>query len=457
MSSIRIFLTSTIVAIVILANFIAAILGYQKSMEEAELLFDHKLVNVAEILATFRSNPALTVKPVPVNQTSVSEHILYQVRDDNNQIIFQSKELSKDFTFQLKKSDDHQNYQNIRWRTLTRYFDAQKRWVFIMENQDVRYKLAESVILQSVYPIVLAILIIVLLSFFIIRLGLKPLHHLAQSVERKKAGNLTPISLDNVPSELSGLTVQVNELLFRIEHSLDREKQFASNVAHELRTPLAVLNIQLNNLKHDDVTGSEQYEELRVVVRRMNHLVEQILVLNKSASNDLVDQFQRIDLRLLLKNIAAELYPLIEEKKHQLEFEYDEENDYYIEGDQFSLESLFKNLIGNAIKFTPENGHVQLRLTHTKQRISVSVMDSGPGISAENWRKIFNRFYRVVDHQTDKKIVGAGLGLSIVKQIVELHHAKIKLSDSQFVTLSGESISNGLTIELIFERLAKGS
>ncbi len=486
MKSIRLFLTISIISTIILANFLAALHGYQESMQEAEVLFDRKLEDYSDFLAI--SSPTQINQHVQINQHAIPEispqeksqfvsaafqsAVIFQVRDENNNVLFQSnvfdvKKGEEQFDFKLAVEKSYLNYANFRWRKITRFYQQDQRWVLVMEKQDVRYKLAESVILKSVYPIILAVPTIALIIFFIVRQGLKPVSLLASRVDNKQAGNLSPIEMENVPEELNRLTERINDLLFRLNSSLSREKRFASDAAHELRTPIAALNIQMKNLidegiNDEGLNDKESIAELSHGVKRMSHLVEQILMLNRSSPELYADQFQSVDLSRLLKNLIAELYPLIDERGHEIELEHPQQDDeqnlvdsdliYNVPGEEFALQTLFKNLIINAIKYTPVNGQIRVKLEQNEQSVMVAIMDSGPGIAKVDRRRIFERFYRLDGDRNQSKVIGCGLGLAIVKQIADLHHAKIQVSDSSFKIDNGQKMTSGLCVKIIFQK-----
>jgi len=457
-SSIRLFLTISIISAVVLANFLAALHGYQESMQEAEVLFDRKLHNYAEFISNNESiATAKKVSSSPPKSTQRLEEILYQIWDDQSRLLVQSSRFPSELIFKSKADKLYVNFDQARWRSITQYFPERKRWVVVLEKQDVRYNLAESVILKSVYPIIMAIPTIAILVFFIIHVGLRPIRKLANQVDKKRASNLSPIELENVPHELNRLTQRVNELLARLDDSLSREIRFASDAAHELRTPIAALNLQMKNLEDEQQDSSTEHSEsIRALsdgVKRMSHLVEQILTLNRSSPELYAKNFAPIELAELLKSLVVELYPLVEQAQHEIEFDaaHDTDGRFIVQGDEFALSTLFKNLIVNAIKYTPTPGQIMIQLSKTGSGVSVRIMDSGLGIIKAERSRIFERFYRVDGDRNRSQIIGCGLGLAIVKQIAELHHAKLKLGDSHFKMQSGEKIDHGLTVELIFD------
>lgn len=469
MNSIRLFLTISIVSTIILVNFLAALHGYQESMQESEILFDHKLEDFSNFLAYNTSKNSQTKASLDYpekleHSDDLADSVIYQIRDINYQLIAQSNFIESnsektELKTNQKLENTHINFANFRWRLITRYYQDKQIWISVMEKQDVRYQLAESVILKSVYPIIIAVPSIALIIFFIVRRGLKPIEQLARNVDKKQASNLSAIKLDAVPVELSQLTQRINELLSRLENTLSREKRFASDAAHELRTPIAALNIQMKNLIDETEGEIGNVGDLNLGVKRMSHLVEQILTLNRSSPELYMDQFKKVDLTKLLKELVAELYSLIDEKGHEIELKYlntKEENavgekveSCYVMGEEFALHTLFKNLVVNAIKYTPSHGKILINLEQNENTIKVTVMDSGPGIKQAERERIFERFYRLDGDRNSSKVIGCGLGLAIVKQVADLHHAKIVVGQSDFL-FDSKKITKGLSMEVIF-------
>lgn len=478
MNSIRLFLTISIISIIILANFLASLHGYQESMQEAETLFDNKLLDFSDYLAisspTVEKNGQKIEKKMTKGlwpKIDIPHHlnhddIVFQVRDQKNRILFQSVYINELLKFELKAENSYINYKGFRWRSMTSFYPEQQRWVLVMEKQDVRYQLAESVILKSVYPIILVVPTIAIIIFFIVRRGLKPVEELANNVEKKQATELSEIAIEGVPEELGRLTKKINQLLRRLDDSLLREKRFSADAAHELRTPIAALNIQMKNLIDEGNSDQESVEELSVGVKRMSHLVEQILILNSTSPDLYAEQFQPVELSKLLRDLIAEHYPLIEQKGHEIELEensniiepdtehYKKNNsNFYIKGEFIALKTLFKNLILNAVKYTPDNGFIRIVVESEPHNIIVSVMDSGPGIPISERERIFERFYRLDGDRNSSNVIGCGLGLSIVQQIAKLHQASLSISKSHFSVSANNIITQGLNVSVVFSRI----
>ena len=339
----------------------------------------------------------------------------------------------------MEENYSENNFNGYRWRTLALHNAGTGIWTIVAGREDVRYELSESVILESVLPIIAALPLMGVLIWLIIGFGLKPIQHLARQLRSKGATDLSPIVLDTVPKELTLLTTSANDLLKRLESSFEREKRFNSDVAHELRTPITALKIHLQNLMEEFDHPPETVLKLKRGVDRMSYLVEQILMLNRMDPDNYMAHFMNVDLFEISRKVVAGSIVRINDKQQQVEFQ-GEPGDVY--GDAFALEILVKNILDNAIKYTPEAGRILIRISSTGNIRVLQIMDNGPGIPASQYSRVFERFYRIGGDQHGSNVVGCGLGLSIVRYITELHDAQLDLGPSEF--------SSGLCISIAF-------
>ena len=420
MTSIRTFLVLTVLATIILFNFIAAIQGYRSSMAEAERLFDDQMLETAKLIA----NLPIEIQPQNSNHSSTIAFQLWR----NNKMMLASANAPTIAIAELKPGFDFINFDGYRWRTLA-YFDrSHDVWVTLAERSDTRYLLAENVILESIFPLLIGIPIVGLLIWLIINQGLRPLIQLSAELREKKADDLTPVSNLGSRQELTQVTRSVNSLIERLRLTLEREKRFTADAAHELRTPISALKIQLHNIAQEVPAESEALAQLGTGVDRMQHLVEQLLFLYRATPEQFTQNIQQLDLYVLAEELLAEQYYLFEAKQQTVELLGEH---CLVEGNDFALNTLLKNLLSNANKYTPKGGQISISVKATPQGVRLTVEDSGPGVPKELEERIFERFYRV-GQASDEDISGCGLGLTIVKNIVELQGAKIRVEQSSF-------------------------
>jgi two-component system sensor histidine kinase QseC len=413
-----------------LFNFVAALQGYRSSMVEADTLFDNQLKDIAQLVANLGS---ATV----VGEISLENDILFQIWD-NDQLTMKSVNSPILPLMGNTNGFDFTNLNGYRWRTFSLVNDDRR--VMVAERTDLRFILAENVVMKSIVPILLGIPLVGVLIWIIVSIGLAPLKALSKELKHKQAQDLSPINYDNTTEELSQFIESTNSFIKRLSEVLEREKRFSADAAHELRTPISVLKIQLHNLKDEIDSDNTSLLQLQSGVDRMQHLIEQLLSLYRSTPEKLAENYQSLDLYTVAQEQIALVYPDFERKQQTLEMEGDSAT---IQGDRFALETLISNLLSNANKYTPEGGSVLVSIRTSNQGSQLTVEDSGIGIAPSERKRIFDRFYRAYRTKEIEETPGCGLGLTIVAHIAELHHARVTIEDSRFDTGTAIRITFG--------------
>jgi two-component system, OmpR family, sensor histidine kinase QseC len=435
MRSIRRFLIITLLAIVTLANFVAAVRGYLGSMDEAERLFNQRMMQQVDLLnytlsgLTDLAQRREDILLLPERGLDDGASLELQWVANDGQLLARSAAMPMTVVAPLKAGFTFVNFDHYRWHLLVTPSADNNSWFILAERDDQRYRLAESMILQAVYPMVLAIPIIGAVIWLVLAIGLKPIRRLAEELRQREATDLHPLDQHDMPVELAQLAQSANDLLRRLGASFAREKRFSGDAAHELRTPIAALKIHCDNLLQEQAVPSDTALRLQAGIQRMHYLVEQILVLNRTAPDHFMGQFEPVNLTALVKEMIAEHSAALEAKHHYIEFDGDES---WVMGDRLALESLVNNLLGNAIKYTSPGGRIAVNTWLRGRSVVLEVMDNGPGIPEGQHERVFDRFYRVGGDRHYSHTPGCGLGLSIVKQVVDLHDASIHLTPSRF-------------------------
>jgi len=431
--SIRIFLVVVLLAIMTLTVFVAALHGYKSSAKEVQQLFDSELADRARLLAVTGNGGSVTGEVV-----SVSKQYAFQVWRDG-ELLQRSDNTPLLPITNLEEGYRDVNFNSYRWRTFTWFDPARNRRAITAERIDIRNALAEGIILESVLPVVAILPVAGLLIWLVVGYGLAPLRNLAEQLRSRRAEDLRQIPETQQPVELMQVITTTNDLLGRLEASFAREKQFASDAAHELRTPISALKVHLHNLSKDLPAGNHDMAQLQAAADRMGNLVEQILVLYRTAPDQYMARFRKLDLYQLVQEVIISIYPEFERKQLQLELTGE---CAIMRGDQFALETLVKNLLDNACKYTPAGGDVRVSVSAGSDATRLLVEDSGSGVPPAQYQRIFDRFYREGGDQHRSDVVGCGLGLAIVKHIAELHEAAIDVRESSFKT--------GLAVSVVF-------
>ncbi|TYP62596.1 ATP-binding protein [Stutzerimonas stutzeri] len=312
------------------------------------------------------------------------------------------------------------------WRLFLLHDPEDELWILVSERDDVRGELVGKIARRSLLPDLIGLPLLALLIWLAVGLGLRPLAHMAQLLKNRDPDNLAPLLLAPLPQELEPVAASLNRLLQQVNQLVEREKRFIADAAHELRTPLAVLRIHAQNAQQagSEADRDEALRQLLAGVDRTTRVVTQLLTLARLEPSAQQLRLAPLDMRRLTRDTLAELTPLAIARDQELTLEIDEHGDYSLTGDAASLATLLQNLVGNALTYTPSGGRIEVQLRSTPDKLIIEVADSGPGIAPELREQLFERFVRLGDGQ------GAGLGLSIVARIAELHGATVELLDS---------------------------
>jgi two-component system sensor histidine kinase QseC len=291
-------------------------------------------------------------------------------------------------------------------------------------------------------PLVYSLPVLLLPAWLIVRHGLHPLRAMAAAVEQRSAADLTPLPASRY-RELSPLIEAINRLMQRLSERMAREQEFLADAAHELKTPLSVVQINAHLLEntHEALQRREAALGLREGVARATHTVHQLLALER-ARPDAAAQLVALDLSALLRDRVAAAAPLAMQR--DLEIELQAEQPVTLPLHRESMASLLDNLIGNAIKYSPSGGRITVEVANDDTRgACVIVTDQGPGIPFELRAKVFERFYRV----PGQRQAGSGLGLAIAERAATSNGATLRLADNP----SG----SGLAVTVSFGRFER--
>jgi two-component system sensor histidine kinase QseC len=258
----------------------------------------------------------------------------------------------------------------------------------------------------------------------IIGLALRSITRVTNEISNRASTYLEPVDPENTPVEIKPLVEELNQLFIRLKLAFERNKRFAADAAHELRTPLAALKTQAQVALKAETESDRNTAMLKVLqgVDRSSHMVAQLLTLSRLGQEEALSDIKPVDLHKLAAEIIAYLVPIALEKQIEIELAPAPE-DSIVSGNDITLGILIRNIVDNAIRYTPANGEVKVQLLNQNEKIIFRVTDSGPGIPAELRERVFERFFRILGASAP----GSGLGLAIVSQIADLHSAQVSL------------------------------
>ena len=321
--------------------------------------------------------------------------------------------------------------------------------VQVAETLEKRKTLATEIVKGTMVPQFVTLPLAVLLVWLALVRGIKPLAQLEKRIRARKPDDMSPLDDTAVPEEVAPLVSSINDLLSRLKVSLTAQKRFLADAAHQLKTPLAGLRMQAD-LAQRETDADELKKSLKHIGRasiRATHTVNQLLALARAETTGRSLAKQRIDLVNIAREAMSDSVPHAIEKKIDLGYDGPAagQQPTQLEGNATLLKEMVRNLLDNAIAYTPENGQVTLRLLTDRFSgvLVLLVEDSGPGIPESERELVFQPFYRALGTNVD----GSGLGLAIVLEIANQHDAIITIEDAE---LPGHPHSPGTRIAIRF-------
>lgn len=411
-----------------IAWLVAAWFSHAESRQEIDRLFDAQLAQSAQVLlATTRHELHERVEHGDDEMPASHEYeqkLVFQIWDKSDLLMRSAS--APAIALASKKAGYSETLVNSQpCRVLTRWDTHHEFMIQIAEPLAGRESLARHITLKILLPTFIALPVLALLIWFGVSAGLQPLKQLKQEVKQRTANRLEPLAMTGVPEEVAPLAQALNDLFVRLQQAFEGERRFTADAAHELRTPLAALKIQAQvALRSADETERQlALENVLRGVDRATRLVAQLLTLARVDPETAAIDYKPVELRGLAASVMADLEPLAHAK--QIEMTLEDYSLCKVLGDDAQLGLLLRNLLDNAIRYTPAGGKVSVTVQNTNG-ISLEVRDTGPGIAETEREQVQQRFYRITGSFEE----GSGLGLSIVRRIAELHGAKLTLSDN---------------------------
>ncbi len=453
--SIRRRLIITLLLVVAASWLITALIIYRDAHHEIEELFDAQLAQSARVLLAMSTHELAeqqafqnhdgkigTIEPALIpyadetttNFTSSGheyEHKLaLQIWTTDNQLaLHTSNAPDQPLSDQLFGFSNKMIGKEL-WRVFSLTEEGTGLRIQVAQSMAIRDELINAISGRLLTPVLLSLPLLALFIWYGISHAMRPLVQLARNVSNLEPDQLSPLPLEEIPDESRPLVESLNQLFAQLQYTFDNERRFTADAAHELRTPLAALKIQAQVALGAADNTSRQHALQRIIqgVDRATHLVEQLLTLARLDPEDTLKDTSILSLSNTSRETLAEL--AADAQKKNIELALDADCDGLLDGNQNAIYILLRNLIDNAIRYTPESGSVCVKIhcdNSAKNRVLLSISDSGPGIPPEQRSKVMERFYRGDTGQA----TGSGLGMSIVQRIAERHNALIKLEASR--------------------------
>jgi two-component system sensor histidine kinase QseC len=319
------------------------------------------------------------------------------------------------------------------WRVFATHGRERDVQVFVGEQVESRNSILWAVLRSSLGPMLLALPVLALAAWWAVRQGVAPLRLVGRVLAQRSPQALQPIAVTGAPSEMTPMLDALNGLFARIAELLASERRFTADAAHELRTPIAAIRAQAQ-VALGAAADAERLHALQATLQgcdRATRLVEQLLTLSRLES-DAAHALVAGDLAALTRQVVADAAPLALGKQQTIEVNATEP--CTVRGDATLLSVMIRNLVDNAIRYSPSRASVKLAVSNAQGVVQLSLDDSGPGMSAADMERIGERFFRVVGSGQD----GSGLGWSITRRIAAVHRAVVRVARS--TSLGGLSV-----------------
>ena len=298
--------------------------------------------------------------------------------------------------------------------------------VAVLQENDFREDMAEHAAWNSAMPLILLAPLSILLTIFIVRRTMQPVHRLSQSLEARRSSDLAPLSTENIPNEIRGFIQAINRLLERTHQAMQQQQRFIADAAHELRSPMTALSLQAERLAANSLPepAAGQLASLLQGIHRNRRLLEQLLSLSRAQAPEAQRPQERLSSQDLFRSVIEDLLPLAEAKEQDLGVSSPANPVFH--ANEADLYTLVKTLADNAIRYTPPGSQIDLSAEETPSHIIFRIEDNGPGIPPAERSRVFDPFYRILGSGQE----GTGLGLSIARTIAERQGGRIELAQS---------------------------
>lgn len=445
MRSIERYLLAWIMGALCLGAVVIVLVTYLVTLDEMNEIYDADLKNVAEALGTHHragmgpGEPESPRLPARIDVADPAEIVTITWTQDGRRVF--SSDPRVPIPFMSKEALTHVQLAQDDWIV---YTDVSSNGVAqAAQRASARHVTAAESASKIFLPMLGLVVFVAGLMVLALRRGLRPLDMTARDVASRSASSLTPIATEDVPREISPLVASINELMGRLSLAFSTQRRFLADAAHELRTPVTALRLQLQLLKrsNDDSSRAEAMVELEAGIDRSQRLIEQLLHVARFEPDGERMRRELVDLGHLARAVVGAMSVKADHLGIDLGAVCD--TGVAVQGDAGQLTVLLNNLVENALRYTPSGGLVDVDAMLLDGRPTLKVIDSGPGIAVSERKRVFVRFYRSEDAPEQARDVGgSGLGLAIVQAIAERHRA--------VVSLHTPSSGQGLEVRVVF-------
>jgi two-component system OmpR family sensor kinase len=422
-------------AILVIA-LVAAIFSFVSAFNEAHDLQDDMLRQVAALFERRHLPVAHPGEDGRVKNSDEESRVIVQYLDEGNKVagdVDAGAPLPLPIT--LPDGLHTVDVMGEPYRVLVKTTTSDAR-IAVAQETGVRDDIARASALRTLIPFLVLVPILLLLVANLVRQMFRPIASLSAEIDQRAEQELHPVEESHIPTEVRPFVVAINRLLARVDQSMESQRRFVADAAHELRSPLTAMSLQAERLAETEMSdlARKRLVALRRGIERGRSLLDQLLTLAK-AHTALDRPKSSVSVQHVYRRVLEDLMPLAEAKT--IDIGVEGKQDARILVNEPDLMVVVKNLVHNAIRYTPDGGTIDLSVTMNEGHAILRIQDSGPGIQVAERERVFDPFYRTLGSDQ----VGSGLGLSIVKAISNRIGAEIQLGFSNEVERSGLCVS----------------
>ncbi|APW41307.1 ATP-binding protein [Rhodoferax saidenbachensis] len=422
-----------------------AVWTWVDARHEVDELMDSHLAQAAAILV---------VQPLDLDDDAVADapalhkysaRVAFQVFHEGTLVMRSANAGTEPLSHEIRGFETVRDGGEI-WRVFaTRGADRDVQ-VYVGERVDARNDIVWAMLRGMLLPMALALPVLAALLWWAVHRALVPLRALSHTLGQRAPDALNPVAVPDVPTEMQPLVAALNGLLARIERMVQSERRFTADAAHELRTPIAAIRAQAQVALGAGADSAQRDLALQTTLAgcdRAAHLVDQLLALARLETSAAAPTAEVCDLRTLARQVAADLAPSALARGQDLALEADADVACTVAAPAVWLAMLLRNLLDNALRYSPDRARVLVRVARTSEQVVLEVHDSGPGMASADMRRLGERFFRVLGHTQS----GSGLGWSIVRRIADVTGAQ--------VTAQSSALLGGLHVQVVWPILRK--
>lgn len=436
--SVQLKLSFTLSLAILVVAIVAGVFSFLSAFDEAHELQDDVLRQIAQLMDRQRLSPGAPATDSRPKDADEESRVIVQHLGETNPSAA-SVEAGGPLSLPTTLADGLHTLEagGETFRVLVKTTAAGER-IAVAQEAGFRNEIARDGALRAVMPFLLLVPVLLLIVADLVRKLFQPIAVLSREIDQRAEQELHPVEDRNLPVEVRPFVVAINRLLARVGQSMESQRRFVADAAHELRSPLTALSLQAERLADAEMSGlaRERLTVLRQGIERGRSLLDQLLTLAKAQSAADLPQ-SPVSIQGVYRRVLEDLMPLAEVK--HIDIGVEGTQDAEVLASELDMIALIKNLVDNAIRYTPDGGRVDLSVGVSEGKAELRIQDSGPGIPLAERDRVFDPFYRTLGSEQ----IGSGLGLSIVQTIANRIGAEIRLG------FTDESQQTGLNVEVI--------